>query len=259
MDGIDTAFTTKNKMFYGIVYKRKLQNGGFSMNKRKYKRNYEYVPHSFQLDVRHVSKTFKNEQVLKDVSLTLQSGKIYGFVGRNGSGKSVLFKIICGYLMADEGEVEVDGKVIGKDVDFPERLGALIESPGFLWYQSGYKNLSYLAKIQGRIKEEQVKEAIRLVGLNPDDRKWTGKYSLGMKQRLGIAQAIMENPTLLVLDEPMNSLDEQGVEDMRKLFLNYKRDDRMILVTSHNKEDIETLCDEVFYLKSGEIIHREKI
>ena len=97
------------------------------MNKRKYKRNYEYVPHSFQLDVRHVSKTFKNEQVLKDVSLTLQSGKIYGFVGRNGSGKSVLFKIICGYLMADEGEVEVDGKVIGKDVDFPERLGALIE------------------------------------------------------------------------------------------------------------------------------------
>lgn len=227
------------------------------MGRNKCKKNDEYKLHPFELDIRHVSKIFKNEQVLKDVSLKLQSGKIYGFVGRNGSGKSILFKIICGYLSADEGEVEVDGKIIGKDVDFPRNLGALIEAPGFLWYQSGYKNLCYLAKIQGKINREQVKEAIRLVGLNPDDKKWTGKYSLGMKQRLGIAQAIMEYPSLLVLDEPMNSLDEQGVEDMRKLFLDYKREDRIILVTSHNKEDIETLCDEVFYLKNGKIMYKE--
>lgn len=210
-----------------------------------------------KIEVVNVSKRFKNEQVLQNINLTLSDNKIYGFVGRNGSGKSVLFKMICGYIFADEGKIVVNDKVIGKDVDFPEKLGALIETPGFIWYQSGFANLWYLAKIRNEITKEKVKDTIRLVGLDPDSKKWVGKYSLGMKQRLGIAQAIMEDPDLLILDEPMNGLDENGVEDIRRILLNYKQMGRIILITSHNKEDIHALCDEVFYLKGGKIVQQE--
>lgn len=211
-----------------------------------------------KIEIINVSKRFKNEQVLKNVSLTLNDGRIYGFVGRNGSGKSVLFKLICGYLFPDEGKIIVNGQTIGKDVDFPESLGALIETPGFIWYQSGYANLLYLARIQNRITKDQVKDAIRKVGLDPDSKKWAGKYSLGMKQRLGIAQAIMEEPKILILDEPMNGLDESGVEDMRRLLLDYKKPGRIILLTSHNSEDIRALCDEVFVMKDGAVVQSVK-
>lgn len=204
-----------------------------------------------KIELMGVTKSFKQEQVLKDIQLTLEDNKIYGFVGRNGSGKSVLFKIICGYVLADSGKIMIDGRQLGKDMDFPENMGALIETPGFIWYQSGFENLRYLAKIRNRITDQQVKAAIQVVGLNPDDRKWVGKYSLGMKQRLGIAQAIMEEPELLILDEPMNGLDEQGVEDMRQLLLSYKQEGRCILLTSHNREDIEVLCDEVYQMCRG--------
>ena len=145
----------------------------------------------------------------------------------------------------------IDGKELGKDIDFPEELGALIETPGFIWYQSGFENLRYLARIRNKINDAQVKDAIRQVGLNPDSKKWVGKYSMGMKQRLGIAQAIMETPDILVLDEPMNALDEEGVEEIRQLLLKYRQPGRCILITSHNREDIEILCDEVFEIKSG--------
>lgn len=211
---------------------------------------------SSQIVIDHVSKHFKNEQVLKDIHLTLTDQQIYGFVGRNGSGKSVLFKMICGYILPDEGAITVNGKVIGKDVDFPESLGALIETPGFIWYQTGFANLWYLAKIRHQISKEKVRETIRKVGLDPDSKKWVGKYSLGMKQRLGIAQAIMEEPDILILDEPMNSLDEKGVGDIRRLLLEYRQPGRIILITSHNKDDIEALCDEVFYLKNGQIANQ---
>lgn len=206
----------------------------------------------------HVSKTFKNEQILEKISLTLTDNKIYGFVGRNGSGKSVLFKMICGYVRPDTGKIVVEGKEIGKDVDFPDSLGALIENPGFIWYQSAYENLSYLARIKNIISKEEVKDAIRQVGLDPENKKWVGKFSLGMKQRLGIAQALMEKPRILVLDEPMNGLDEEGVSDMRRLILDYRQPGRIILLTSHNKEDIEMLCDEVFYLQNGKIVNINK-
>lgn len=208
---------------------------------------------SAKIEVVNVSKRFKNEQVLKNINLTLTDNHIYGFVGRNGSGKSVLFKLICGYMIPDEGKIIVCGKHIGKDVDFPDSLGALIESPGFIWYQSGYANLLYLAKIRNQISKSQVKDAIRRVGLDPESRKWVGKYSFGMKQRLGIAQAIMEEPNILILDEPMNGLDESGVEDIRKLILDYKKSGRIILLTSHNSEDIRALCDEVYLMKGGTI------
>lgn len=206
-----------------------------------------------KIEIINVNKRFKNEQVLSNINLSLADNKIYGFVGRNGSGKSVLFKMICGYMFPDSGKVIVNGQVVGKDVDFPDGLGALIENPGFIWYQSGYANLLYLAKIRNKISGQKVKDTIRLVGLDPDSKKWVGKYSLGMRQRLGIAQAIMEDPDILILDEPMNGLDEKGVEDVRKILLDYKAEGRIILITSHNKEDINALCDEVYYLQGGKI------
>ena len=211
------------------------------------------------LEISHISKSFKKEKILEDISLYGTGGHIYGIIGRNGAGKSVLFKLICGLMMFDEGSIRINDKYVGKDIDFPENIGVLIESPGFLWYQSGYANLAYLAGIRRIIGRNEIQEIMRNVGLDPFSRKIVAKYSLGMKQRLGIAQAIMENPDIIILDEPMIGLDEQGVEDMRKLFLHLRDEGKLILLASHNKEDIETLCDEVFYLKSGEIIHREKI
>ena len=208
------------------------------------------------IEIRHVSKSFKGENVLQDINLDLYENHIYGFVGRNGSGKSVLFKLICGYLHPDLGDVTVRGKQIGKDVDFPENLGALIENPGFLWQESAMSNLLYLAKITGKIGKREVMDAIRKVGLDPLSRKHVGKYSLGMKQRLGIAQAIMEDPDILILDEPMNGLDESGIDEMRNLILEFRRPGKIVLIASHNKEDIQILCDEVYEMKNGKICNR---
>lgn len=206
------------------------------------------------IEIKNVQKKFKGEVVLSEINLTLADNMIYGFVGRNGSGKSVLFKLICGYLKADEGEILIKGKKLDDDYDFPDNLGALIENPGFMWHETAYKNLKFLADINKKIDGEEVKEWIRRVGLDPDSKKHVGKYSLGMKQRLGIAQAIMEDPEILVLDEPMNSLDDSGVDDMRKLIASMKRQNRVILIASHNKEDIEILCDKVYHMKNGNIL-----
>ena len=156
-----------------------------------------------------------------------------------------------GLLQPTAGKITVNGKQIGKDVDFPESIGVIIETPGFLPFQSGYRNLMEIAGINHKIRKEEVREAMRQVGLNPDSRKPVGKYSLGMRQRLGIAQAIMENPDVLVLDEPMNGLDETGVEEIRKLFLGLKESGRTLLIASHNKEDIEVLCDKVYRMDGG--------
>lgn len=209
------------------------------------------------LEISHISKSFKKEKILEDISLYGTGGHIYGIIGRNGAGKSVLFKLICGLMMFDEGSIRINDKYVGKDIDFPENIGVLIESPGFLWYQSGYANLAYLAGIRRIIGRNEIQEIMRNVGLDPFSRKIVAKYSLGMKQRLGIAQAIMENPDIIILDEPMNGLDEQGVEDMRKLFLHLRDEGKLILLASHNKEDIGVLCDEVFELKNGKIVVKE--
>ncbi len=204
------------------------------------------------IEVINVNKSFKGEQVLKDINLELYENHIYGFVGRNGSGKSVLFKLICGYMHPDSGKVLVQGKEIGKNLDFPENLGALIENPGFLWHESGLENLTYLARITQKISKNEVKAAIERVGLSPDSKKHVGKYSLGMKQRLGIAQAIMEDPDILVLDEPMNGLDDSGMEDMRKLIMEFRKPGKIVLIASHNKDDISILCDKVFQMSKGQ-------
>lgn len=203
------------------------------------------------IEIENVSKTFQKATVVKEVNAFFEDGQITGIVGRNGSGKTVLFKMICGLLTPTEGVIKVDGKQIGKDVDFPEDIGVIIETPGFLPFQSGYRNLMELAGINKKIGRNQVRETIRRVGLDPDSRKHVGRYSLGMRQRLGIAQAIMEDPNVLVLDEPMNGLDEQGVDDMRKLFLELKDMGKTILIASHNREDIDVLCDQVYRMSSG--------
>ena len=206
----------------------------------------------------NISKTFKDKTVLQNTSLTIEDGIIVGFVGRNGSGKTVLFKLICGLLRPTTGTVTVQGKQLGKDCDFAPDVGVLIETPSFISYESGFRNLRDLAAIRKKIGPEEVRAAIRSVGLDDTDKKWVGKYSLGMRQRLGIAQAIMEHPALLILDEPMNGLDRGGVEEMRKLFGSLRDNGTTILLASHAAEDIDLLCDKVYEVSDGIVTEREK-
>lgn len=191
--------------------------------------------------------------VLKGIDREFEGGRIHGIVGNNGSGKTVLMKCICGFLRPDEGRIVVNGKVIGRDTDFPEDIGIIIETPGFLPGLTGIKNLKLLASLKGRIKEQEIREVIRRVGLDPDLKKPVGKYSLGMRQRLGIAQAIMENPSLLILDEPFNGLDKHGVEQMRTLIKGLSAEGKTILLASHNQADIDELCDTVCEMDAGKM------
>lgn len=197
------------------------------------------------IEVKHVYKSFGKEHVLKDISLSIPRGSIYGVVGNNGSGKTVLMKCICGFMKCDRGTIFVNGRQVGKEVDFPDRLGVIIETPGFIPNLSGYKNLKILAALKGRIGRQEIRETMQKVGLDPDMRKPVAKYSLGMRQRLGIAQAIMEDPGVLVLDEPFNGLDRYGVVEIRELLKELKANGKSILLASHNAQDIEELCDGV--------------
>lgn len=193
----------------------------------------------------HIYKSFGKEHVLEDVNLVIKPGEIFGVVGSNGSGKTVLMKCICGFMKPDKGKIYVDGRQIGKDCDFPDSLGMIIETPGFLPNLSGYKNLKILADLKAGIGKKEIRDSLAKVGLDPDLRKHVARYSLGMRQRLGIAQAIMENPNVLILDEPFNGLDKAGVVHMRGLFRELKQQGKSILLASHNAQDIEELCDNV--------------
>lgn len=206
------------------------------------------------IEVQNVVKRFRDQVVLKNVSISFEKGKIHGIVGRNGSGKTVLFKCICGLMHPEEGVILVNGKRVGRDVDMPEDIGAIIEAPGFLPNYSGYKNLRFLANIRRKIGKEEILNVLKTVGLDPESRKHVGKYSLGMRQRLGIAQAIMEDPEILILDEPMNGLDNAGVQDIRALLLELKAQGKTILLASHNHEDIATLCDTVHEMDGGVLL-----
>ena len=203
------------------------------------------------ISVKNLSKDFGQERVLHSVTRDFEKGKIHGIVGNNGSGKTVLMKCICGFLIPTEGEVIVNGKRVGKDVDFPPGLGLIIETPGFLPNMTGVKNLEILASLNKKIGLEEIAAAIRRVGLDPLMNKPVGKYSLGMRQRLGIAQAIMENPSLLILDEPLNGLDKHGVREMRQLIKGLKEQGKTILLASHNQGDIDELCDTVCEMDAG--------
>lgn len=193
----------------------------------------------------HIYKSFGREAVLRDVSLTVSRGEIAGLVGNNGSGKTVLMKCICGFLRPERGTVTVCGRRIGRDCDFPESLGLIIETPGFLPSMSGYRNLRTLAALRGKIGKAEILETLRRVGLYEARHKSVSRYSLGMRQRLGIAQAIMESPDVLILDEPFNGLDAATVAEVRALLRELKAQGKTILLASHNAEDIRTLCDKV--------------
>lgn len=206
------------------------------------------------IEVQNVVKRFRDQVVLKNVSISFEKGQIHGIVGRNGSGKTVLFKCICGLMHPEEGVILVNGKRVGRDVDMPEDIGAIIEAPGFLPNYSGYKNLRFLANIRRKIGKEEILNVLKTVGLDPESRKHVGKYSLGMRQRLGIAQAIMEDPEILILDEPMNGLDNAGVQDIRALLLELKAQGKTILLASHNHEDIAALCDTVHEMDGGVLL-----
>ena len=210
------------------------------------------------VSVQNVSKAYGTQQVLKHVSLQCEAGKIYGLIGRNGSGKTVLLRSICGLTRPDSGQIRVWDQVVGKDVDYPDNLGFIIEAPGFLPQESALRNLRHLASIRGKIGLPQVKDSLRLVGLDPEDPKHVGKFSLGMRQRLGIAQAIMEDPDLLILDEPMNGLDNQGVAHIRQVLLELKGKGKTIVLASHFMEDIAFLCDEVYRMDAGVLTKAEE-
>ncbi len=206
------------------------------------------------IEVDHVSKKFGKDTALYDVCLDMEQGKAYGICGNNGSGNTVLMKCICGFLPVTEGKVFVAGKQIGAEIDFPESIGVIIETPGFLTNLSGRKNLEILAGLRGKISKTEICAAMERAGLNPNLKKAVSKYSLGMRQRLGIAQAIMENPDLLVLDEPFNGLDKHGVSDIRKILSGLKEQGKTILLASHNSEDIRILCDRVYEMDGGRLL-----
>lgn len=199
-----------------------------------------------------LSKKIKNHMLLDNINLEIKKNGVYGIVGRNGSGKSLLFKIISGLINPTSGEVEVLGYSINKG-EFPKEFGALLDSGGFLLHYSAFKNLKLLASIKNQISDDEIRDCLEFVGLNPDNSSPVKTYSLGMKQRLGIAQAIMEKPKLLILDEPMNGLDASGVKDIQKMIIEFKNKGVTILLASHNQSDIDLLCDEVYEMNNGKI------
>lgn len=207
------------------------------------------------IELRHVSKQWAGNQVLCDINESFEQGKVHGIIGRNGSGKTVLFKAICG-LTPVEGEVLVNGLRIGHDIETPISLGAIINAPSFIPSMSGLSNLKLLAGIRGKVNKKYLSDLMQHVGLSPTNRKHVGKYSMGMRQRLAIAQAIMDYPTLLILDEAFNGLDNSGVVDMRNLILDQKKRGATILMSSHNPLDIEVLCDCVYEMDAGQLVRR---
>lgn len=203
------------------------------------------------IQIKNLTLQIKKFTILNNINISYEKGKIHGLIGRNGSGKTMLMKCICGFVKPTEGEITVDGKRIGKDCDFPKSVGIIIETPGFIPYYSGYKNLKLLADLNKKIDGNTVKNSMEQVGLDPNLKRHVRKYSLGMRQRLGLAQAIMENPDILILDEPMNGLDKDGVSDMREYLKSLREQGKTILIASHSAEDISILCDTVCEMDKG--------
>ncbi len=209
-----------------------------------------------ELIVTNISKKIKRNVILSNISLHLESGNIYGFVGPNGSGKTMLFRALSGLMKVDSGEIRLDEKVLKKDIDILPNLGIILENAGLYPEFTGMENLEMLAKVNKKVQREEIENTIRRVGLNPADKRLYRKYSLGMKQRIVIAQAIMEQPDILMLDEPTNALDENGIDKIRHIILEEKERGALILIASHNKEDITLLADQVFYINNGSLINQ---
>ncbi len=206
------------------------------------------------IEVNNVSLILNKYTILDDVSVKAGKGEAVGLIGGNGSGKTMLMKCICGFNTMFTGEITVKGKRIGKDVEFAPDTGFIIETPGFIPYMTGYENLKVLAGIKKIIGKKEIREYMKFVGLDPDNKKSVKKYSLGMRQRLGLAQALMENPDVLILDEPFNGLDKGMAERMRDVLVDEKRKGKTILLASHNEHDIDYICDRIYEIDGGRII-----
>lgn len=206
------------------------------------------------IKISHVSKIIKNNPVIKDISMELQSGAVYGFKGINGSGKTMLMRLISGLIRPSQGEISMNGKILGKDISFPNSIGVFLENPAFLDAYSGFNNLKLLASIKSVASDDDIRNTLLRVGLDPDSNKKYKKYSLGMKQRLGIAAAIMEKPEIVILDEPTNSLDEDGVDLVKHIVRNEKERGALVIVSCHDEEILKGMSDEVFLLEQGMLI-----
>lgn len=209
-----------------------------------------------QIEIKKVSKKIKNNIILDNIDLKLESGKIYGFVGRNGSGKTMLFNIICGFVSPSDGDIMIDNVNISKKNVFPSNIRALIETPKFIPSLTGFKNLKLLASINGTISTSDIEKTLSDVGLLNEKDKIYAKYSLGMKQKLGIAQVLMENPDIMIFDEPFNGLDDESTLKIRKILLDKKNEGKLILIATHIKEDIDKLCDKIYRLDNGRLIYK---
>lgn len=206
------------------------------------------------IKIENLTKSLKGDIVLNNINLNLKKGKIYGFYGRNGSGKTMLFRAIAGLIKPSKGRVIIDDKVLFEDIEIPNKLGIIIENPGFWDEYTGFCNLKMLALIRNEISDNQIKQTMERLGLNPNEKKIYKKYSLGMKQKLAICQAIMEEPELIILDEPTNALDEDTVNIVREILIEERKKGTIVLIASHNKQDIDLLCDEKYEISGGKII-----
>lgn len=205
------------------------------------------------LKLEHIEKRIGNAVILDDIHMELHSGRVYGFAGKNGSGKTMLMRCISGLMKPSAGTITIDGKRLWSDLSFPESIGMLLETPSFLPSLTGFDNLKLLADIQTRISDREICQTLEQVGLDPRDTRKYRKYSLGMKQRLGIAAALMESPALIILDEPINALDSSGVENIRTLIQQHKERGALIIIACHDKEELHLLADEIFYLETGKL------
>lgn len=208
------------------------------------------------IKITDVNKTIKKAPILRDINLEFTGGKVYGLRGKNGSGKTMLMRAICGLITPDSGIIDIDGKILGKDISFPESIGVLIENPAFIGNYTGFKNLKVLASIQNRIGDEQIRKALEDIGLDLDDKRTYRKYSLGMKQKLGIAAAVMENPDIIILDEPINALDDVSVEKVHDILEEQKKRGAVIIIACHDKEELDQLSDEIIEISDGRIINK---
>ncbi len=205
------------------------------------------------IEINNYSKKLNNSIVLNNINLKLTGGNIYGLVGKNGSGKSILLKSICGLVNIKEGEIKINNKVLGKDIEFSPNVGALLDGSGFIPSLSGIKNLKLLASINNKATDDDIKKTMKLLSLDCEDDKPYRKYSLGMKQKLAISQAIMEKPEIIILDEPFNGIDSESVQEVKNILLEYKSKGALILITSHIEDEIKFICDEVFKITNGNI------
>lgn len=208
------------------------------------------------IKIENVNKSIKKAEILKDINFFFEGGKVYGLKGKNGSGKTMLMRAICGLITPDSGTIDINGKILGKDISFPESIGVLIENPAFISNYTGFKNLKVLSSIQGKIGDEDIRKALEEIGLDPDDKRTFKKYSLGMKQKLGIAAAIMEKPDIVILDEPINALDEASVENVRSILAKQKERGAIIIIACHDKGELEELSDEIIEISDGKIVNK---